>query len=335
LRELDSQTRAEPLKPMHETSTISVVVPTLNSAETIRKCLDSIIKQNYPKTRIEILLVDGGSHDGTLDIAGEYPIKIIAEPRKGRGSAYDRGFREAKNDYVAYLDSDAVASVNWLNSAVHILEQDSSIAVVNFKSLAPRDSSYFQRCVDALLSRDCGGANGAVYRREALEKIDGFNKFLYYNQEDYANIRLLEQGYKTRRERVPAIWHYRRRNIRSYFAQCVESGIGSMKLFLSVRRGSLLVRMLARTMVAVFPLVSVALMLFLWNSLFWIPPLINAIGALSYIIFLFFVTDPRYRSIKYVIPATFLMWLSTLGNLFGYLAGLRKVRKRGNVRKVP
>ena len=133
--------------------TVSIIVPTLDSEKTVKSCLGSIMGQDYPKDKLEVIIVDGGSRDNTLDVVTEYPVRVIIESRKGRGAAYNRGFQEAKGDYVAFLDSDAIVPVSWLSDAVQIIGQNSSTAAVHFRNVAPPDSSYFQKCVDTLCAR--------------------------------------------------------------------------------------------------------------------------------------------------------------------------------------
>ena len=300
---------------------VSIVVPTLNSKETIKSCLSSIMRQDYPKDNFDVIIVDGGSRDNTLDVVTECPAEIVIESRRGRGVTYNRGFQEAKGDYVAFLDSDAIAPTSWLSNAIRILRQDTQTAVVYFRNLAPPDSSYFQKCVDTLLSKSWGQANGAVYRKSALNKIGGFNVSLRYLQEDEAGIRLLRQGYNFRVVDKPAIWHYPRKSFKSYISQCVESGTGSFKLSLIVNRPYLFVRLFLRALVAIFPLLTIAL-LALFSPFAWIIVLGAILGVTIYSIYLWHATSLEYRSVEYILPATFLMWISTLANLFGYVISL-------------
>jgi glycosyltransferase involved in cell wall biosynthesis len=89
------------------TPLLSIVVPTLNQARFIGQTLASIIGQCWPRT--EILVVDGGSTDGTAEVVrrfGDAVTHFISEPDRGQADAINKGFRRAKGDLLAWLNSD-------------------------------------------------------------------------------------------------------------------------------------------------------------------------------------------------------------------------------------
>ncbi len=61
---------------------VSILIPTLNCARTLQACLASIAAQNYPPELVEIIVADGGSTDGTLDVARGYTDRIVPNPLK-------------------------------------------------------------------------------------------------------------------------------------------------------------------------------------------------------------------------------------------------------------
>lgn len=86
---------------------ISVVTPSLNQGRFLEECITSVIKQDYPD--FEYIIIDGGSTDDSLDIIAEYKQYIaysVSEPDNGQSGAISKGFRKAKGELVAWLNSD-------------------------------------------------------------------------------------------------------------------------------------------------------------------------------------------------------------------------------------
>ena len=102
------------------TPLISIVVPTLNQAAFIEQTLASIVGQNWPRT--EIIVIDGGSTDGTREIVGRYPVAhFISEKDRGQADAINKGMRLAKGDILAWLNSDDYYLPLALNRAIAAL----------------------------------------------------------------------------------------------------------------------------------------------------------------------------------------------------------------------
>lgn len=93
---------------MKNTPRISVIIPSFNKVNYIRKTLNSIFKQNYPN--LELIIQDGGSTDGTLDIIKEFSKKhsIIWQSRKDKGQldAINIGFRKATGEILSFINAD-------------------------------------------------------------------------------------------------------------------------------------------------------------------------------------------------------------------------------------
>ncbi|MBI4036865.1 glycosyltransferase family 2 protein [Candidatus Daviesbacteria bacterium] len=89
-------------------STISIILATFNSAKTLPLVLESIKKQTYPKSKIEILLVDGDSMDKTISIGKKFGCKIIKNPRTEPVYGKFLGYKKARGKYIMYLDHDEV-----------------------------------------------------------------------------------------------------------------------------------------------------------------------------------------------------------------------------------
>jgi len=96
----------------------SVFIPTYNAAQRIEKCLISIRQQEYPADKVEIVVVDGGSTDGTRAIAGEFGATVLDNPKKLAHFAFSEFAAQATGDLVIMFAADNELGVpNWLSMA--------------------------------------------------------------------------------------------------------------------------------------------------------------------------------------------------------------------------
>ena len=108
---------------------VSVVIPTLNSSRTLGDCLSSIRMQEYPQEKIEILVVDGGSTDDTQKIAEAHDCVFIEGGyRENQEARKGVGLHAAKNEIVAYIDSDNILpDKNWFIQMIQPFIEDKEI----------------------------------------------------------------------------------------------------------------------------------------------------------------------------------------------------------------
>ena len=128
---------------------ISVVMPTLNSQETLEKALKSIRDQDYPREKIEILVLDGGSTDQSESISKKYDARFIAKPalrdnQEGRRAV---GVHESTGDLIASIDSDNILmACDWFRRMVRPFIDDAEI-------VATQPLWYFHQKNDNSLNR--------------------------------------------------------------------------------------------------------------------------------------------------------------------------------------
>jgi glycosyltransferase involved in cell wall biosynthesis len=100
---------------------VSVVIPCYNSARFLGEAIESVLLQTYP--RIEIILVDDGSTDGTAQIARSYPVHYIYQKNRGISAARNTGIAQTKGKYVLFLDHDDRLLPMGVETGVELLEE--------------------------------------------------------------------------------------------------------------------------------------------------------------------------------------------------------------------
>ncbi|HED36471.1 MAG TPA: glycosyltransferase [Gammaproteobacteria bacterium] len=88
---------------------VSVVIPAFNSEKYITECIDSVLNQSYKNT--EILIIDDGSTDGTVNIVSGYindKIKLFHQKNSGSGAARNHGVKQASGEWIAFIDADDI-----------------------------------------------------------------------------------------------------------------------------------------------------------------------------------------------------------------------------------
>jgi cellulose synthase/poly-beta-1,6-N-acetylglucosamine synthase-like glycosyltransferase len=97
---------------------ISVVIPAYNEEKRIGRSLSALICQSVPRDMYEIIVVDGGSHDKTRDIAAEYADEVFIQESERVPGARNDGFNRSRYDLVATTDADCVVGHNWVESII-------------------------------------------------------------------------------------------------------------------------------------------------------------------------------------------------------------------------
>lgn len=116
---------------------LTIIVPMYNVEKYIEKCIESIIIQNWETTNYEILIVDDASPDNSLKLAQNLQtkyidkIRIISQENKGLGGARNTGIKNAKGEYLFFLDSDDILINNELPKLV-ALAKDNNLDILEF-----------------------------------------------------------------------------------------------------------------------------------------------------------------------------------------------------------
>jgi len=217
-----------------EQGKVSFIIVNWNGIKTVAECLDSVLGQSYKY--YEIIFVDNHSTDGSAQLVNTRyrPDKFISLGRNyGYAEANNIGLRQAKGEYLALVNNDAVLDKNWLLKAVGVLEEDKSQVV---GSVASKIINYHQPTLIDTAGVEYFGfgagwdykglpadskevnqrkevfgpcATAALYRKQLIDELGLFDPryFIYFEDTELAfKLRLF--GYKCIYEPEAVCYHY-------------------------------------------------------------------------------------------------------------------------------
>jgi GT2 family glycosyltransferase len=181
---------------------VSFVIPVRNDAVRLRRCLASIVGNDYPRALIEIVVVDNDSTDGSAYAARDYGAVVLTGSGDSVAALRNRGARAAMGSILAFVDADHEIDPNWIATAVEVLSQP-DVAATGSACLTQPQPNWVQQQYDGLRTRPLrreevtwlGSGNLAV-KRAAFEKVGGFDASLTACEDvDFCN-RLRLAGYR-------------------------------------------------------------------------------------------------------------------------------------------
>jgi len=157
--------------------TVSVIVPTRNSARFLEPCLRSIELQTYPS--VELIVVDNHSTDDTPALARQYADRVLARGPE-RSAQRNHGAREARGTYLLFVDSDMVLDRQVVNQCVEKMETCPSCIAVAIPEISVGEG-FWAQC--KALERSCYVGEeameaGRFFAREAFERAGGYDEGL-------------------------------------------------------------------------------------------------------------------------------------------------------------
>jgi cellulose synthase/poly-beta-1,6-N-acetylglucosamine synthase-like glycosyltransferase len=204
---------------------VSIIVPTYNRAHFIERSFLSLVQQNYPTSRYEIIVIDDGSSDNTTDILNRFSreydnFRFIGQSNKGPATARNSGLHEATGEFILFIDDDCIADRNWIRELT-VAYRDPAIGGVagHIRYIAPANNVANQ-CAKLLAGNgqltDASGkvslfvTANASFRRSVLLDCGGFDvSFPFAAQEDFdLSVRVMKKGWKLAYSESALVDHY-------------------------------------------------------------------------------------------------------------------------------
>ena len=180
---------------MSETAEISVAVCTYNRSDVLPKCLESLVNQSVGTEHLEVLIIDNNSTDDTKKIATDFCEKhnifrYIFEEKQGLSHARNRAIAEAKGEYLAYIDDDAIADKDWIEKIESVIQNNKDITAFGgpiypwYNKEKPKwfkdefaTHSYGKQHFQLNEQNRPFGLSGSnmIFKKEILNKYNGFS----------------------------------------------------------------------------------------------------------------------------------------------------------------
>jgi cellulose synthase/poly-beta-1,6-N-acetylglucosamine synthase-like glycosyltransferase len=223
---------------------VSIVLAAYNEEKDLGRCIESLKKQDYPKYKFEIIVVDNNSTDRTAEIIKNSRVKYILETKQGRAEARNTGIKTADGDVIVIIDADCVAESNWLKMLVSgFINPDVGIVAGEIKCLEKEGLSVLE---SFLLKKDYlaqkqhvehpffpyAATANAAYRKELFDKIGYFTLGMTGEDDaDFSWRMQIETPFKVAYAPDSVVYHSYEANIHEIYKQKKRHAIGYVNLY--------------------------------------------------------------------------------------------------------
>jgi len=192
---------------------VSIVIPVYNAAKTVDACLRSVLNQEPPEK--EVVVVDGGSTDGTVERVKKYPVKLIHQEVPGLAIARNMGAEVGKGDAIVFLDGDCIAKEDLIRNMLKPLENGEIGMTQGYIDIANPDSLIarllFIKARDVFRNLeylDFVWTGCVAIKRQLFQKVGKFNESLKFMEDDELAYRILDEGYRIYLVKKARFLHY-------------------------------------------------------------------------------------------------------------------------------
>lgn len=190
---------------------VSIVIPSFNQVSYLETTLLSVLGQDYP--RVETIVMDGGSTDGSADVIRSYEKRLaywVSKKDAGQADAINKGMARARGEIVAWLNSDDYYLPGAVRAALRAFERNPDALLVYGDMLAVDERGqtinsfrFKQLTLEDLLSFQIIGQPAVFMRRAAFERAGGLDLSYHFLLDHHLWIRIAAQG---RILHVPQTW---------------------------------------------------------------------------------------------------------------------------------
>ena len=242
------------------TPLVSVIIPCRNEAQSIERCLRSVLASEYPRDRLEVIVADGMSTDGTREqvdgfVARDPRVRRIDNPGRSTPQALNRAIADAQGELILRLDAHAGIATDYIARAVRNIESSGADCVGGAMRTVAPGPGIFAEPIRIALTSPFGVGNavfrtnsgngsdaprwvdavfGACWKRAVFERIGGFDERLERSQDIEFSSRLRRVGGKILLSPEMRIDYYTRTTLSAFWRKNWSNGVWAILPFAHV-----------------------------------------------------------------------------------------------------
>lgn len=158
---------------------ISVIVPFLNEERYLEQCIGALVHQDFPQNQYELIFIDNGSHDRSVEIARNHPELILLEEHKpGPYAARNKGLEAARGELIAFTDADCAPSKDWLGRICEGMRRSSASIALGRRRFPHHKPGMLQMLADyedakiKYVLHPCGGCYVFAFTNNMTVRAD-------------------------------------------------------------------------------------------------------------------------------------------------------------------
>ena len=232
---------------------VVIIIPTLNEESFIEKCLESLFRQTFPFEKMDVIVIDGGSKDRTLEIVKGIQskwnnIRLIHNPKRIQSVAFNLGVQNSDAPFIIRLDAHVTYDERYVELCVNHLQTNQTYGNVGGICIIKAKKDTLMANTNMILNQSLFGIGGSkfrvgseatcvdtvpfgAFRREVIEKVGGMREDMPRAEDNEINSRLRKFGYSIFLDPKIVSSYYARDTFGGSVRQMYNNGVSIGHLF--------------------------------------------------------------------------------------------------------